>query len=75
MIPYALPQAGSIELAVYDAGGRLVQVLLSGEQPAGAGQVTWTGTDRAGRAVASGTYFARLQVGSEVQTRAMTLVR
>ena len=75
VIPYALPQAGPAELAVYDAGGRLVQVLLSGEQPAGVGQVTWFGKDRTGRAVASGTYFVRLKCGDEMRTRAVVLVR
>ncbi len=75
VVPYSLPRAGLVELTVHDAAGRLVRTLLSEQRPAGSGDVQWDGRDDAGRSVASGTYFARLQVAGETQTRPMVLVR
>jgi len=60
-INYSLPAAGRASLAVYDLAGELVKMLKSGKLPAGAGQVTWNRTDDAGRKVACGVYFCRLQ--------------
>jgi hypothetical protein len=60
-IEYSLPAAGRARLAVYDLAGRLVKTLLVGNLPVGAGQATWNRTDDAGRAVARGVYFCRLQ--------------
>jgi flagellar hook assembly protein FlgD len=51
---------------VYDAQGRRVRNLLTGETyPAGRHTVRWDGTDDTGRALGSGVYLFRMQVGSE----------
>jgi type 1 glutamine amidotransferase len=60
-INYSLPTTGRARLAVYDVAGKLVKTLASGCLPVGAGQVTWNRTDDAGRTVARGVYFCRLQ--------------
>jgi hypothetical protein len=60
-INYSLPAAGRATLVVYDLAGKLVRTLVSGNLPAGAGRVSWNRTDDAGRAVARGVYFCRLQ--------------
>jgi hypothetical protein len=62
-ISYSLPAAGRARLAVYDLAGKLVKVIASGTLPAGAGQSTWNRTDDAGKTVACGVYFCRLQAG------------
>jgi len=73
---FSLPQPGRVRLDVLDARGRHVATLLDAERPAGTQQVTWTGTDSAGRGVASGVYRVRMAVdGKVVDGRAVTLVR
>ncbi|MEZ4387058.1 MAG: FlgD immunoglobulin-like domain containing protein [Candidatus Krumholzibacteriia bacterium] len=74
-IGYALPRAGSLRIDVFDARGRLVRTLLRSEAPAGTGSVIWDGTDRGGRAVASGVYNLRLSTEFSVASRQVTLVR
>jgi hypothetical protein len=63
-------QAGDVRLAVYDALGRRVAVLLEGALPLGDRDLTW---DPAG--LASGTYLLRLEGGGTVVTRPLTLAR
>jgi hypothetical protein len=59
-IEYGLPRSAPIRLEVYDACGRLVQVLVSGVDQAGYHTAVWKCTDQHGRAVAEGAYFVRL---------------
>lgn len=59
-ISLVLPSAGSTRLEIYDPQGRLVKRLVNGWLPAGRHIVTWDGTDRAGRPVASGVYFSHV---------------
>ena len=74
-IDFALPRAQPVRLRILDAQGRVVRTLLDRELPAGAHRIRWDGRDGAGRAVASGVYFYRLQDGAATRTRKMTLVR
>lgn len=74
-LPLSLPRDGRVELAVYDAAGRRVRTLLSGLLPAGEREAVWDGRDDAGRALASGTYFAGLRSAGGLQVRPLTLVR
>ena len=68
-ISFALPEDAHVHLLVYDVRGRLVNVLLEGDQTAGPYDVVWNGTDAAGAPVASGTYFARLETSTGVRSR------
>ncbi len=72
---YALPREGRVSLRIYDARGRIVRTLVEAVHPAGRDAVVWDGTDRAGRAVASGLYFSRLEFEGAVVTRRMVLAR
>ena len=74
-IAFALPKAGAVELAVYDAAGRRVRTLVRGTLPAGHHEVTWNGRDDAGRSVAAGVYFVRLRQQDHRSTRKLLLVR
>ncbi len=75
-IAYAVPAGGGrIDLKVFDLSGRLVRTLVSGEMPAGNHTAVWTGLDDAGRRMASGTYFYRLQAPDFEDTRKMVLVK
>jgi hypothetical protein len=59
-IEYGLPKSTPVRLEVYDACGRLVQVLASGVGQAGYHTAVWKCADEHGRAVAQGAYFVRL---------------
>lgn len=74
-IRYDLPQAGTVELGIFDPRGRRVRTLLAGAMSAGAHEVAWDGCDARGRASASGTYILRLVTADGVQARAVTLAR
>jgi hypothetical protein len=62
-IAYTVPTGGGlVEIAVYDVAGREVRKLVSRTMTAGDGTVVWDGLDGRGVAVASGVYFARIDV-------------
>lgn len=74
-LSFALAQAGSVRMEVYDVRGRLVKVLAEGPHPAGEHQIVWEGEDDTGSAVASGVYFARFTGPVQVVTHRMALIR
>jgi fibronectin type 3 domain-containing protein len=75
-IEYALPEAASVSIAIYDILGQKVRELAAHPlQPAGFYQLTWDGLDHRGQGVASGIYFYRLKTPGFSQTRKMTLVK
>lgn len=60
---YTVPTGGGfVEIAIYDVTGREVRKLVSEAMAAGDGAVRWDGLDGRGKAVASGVYFAKLDV-------------
>jgi len=72
--PQAAPQRARLEIV--DLQGRLLQVLLDETTQSGRQyEAVWNGRDLTGRALASGIYLARLQVGNWQATRALTLVK
>ena len=54
VVPFALPEAAAVELAVYDMLGRRVAVLAEGAYPAGRHRVVFDGA-----ALPSGPYLVR----------------
>jgi len=73
---FALAEPARIELTIYDARGRLLVRLATGELPAGEHSLDWDGRDAAGRALPSGQYFARLlQSGQPAEERKLVLIR
>jgi len=74
-IVFALPQASNVDLAVFDLRGRRIVTLVHDLVTAGRHEIVWRGNDSAGRQVSSGVYFYRLQVGEEVFTRKMMLMK
>lgn len=73
---YELDTPTRVDLRVFDATGRLVRVLVRGEQmPAGNREAVWNGRDDAGRAVSAGVYFVCLQASGVRDTGRVTLVK
>ena len=74
-LEFAIPEAGAVELRVFDVQGREVRSLVSGQLPAGHHSATWDGTDEGGRPVASGIYIAALTGPGVSESRRMVLTR
>ncbi len=68
-------QGADVDLAVYDMGGRHVRTLVAEHLEPGQHRRLWDGRDARGRAVAAGTYFARLSARGQVVTRPLSLVK
>ena len=80
-VRFALPASESGEglfqtrLDIYNLRGALVHTLLNSSLPPGYYTVIWNGTDNTGKALSSGIYFYRLNVGNKVLTRKMILLK
>ena len=74
-IEYSLPEAGSINLTVFDIRGKEVTTLHDVNKPPGSYEVLWNGMDQHGNPVSTGVYFARLQAGDFSQTIKMVYLR
>jgi hypothetical protein len=75
MIRYDVPGESRVRIRVFDVAGRLVRTLVDGERIRGAGLTVWDGGDDAGRFVASGIYFCRLEASGLTDTRKLVLLR
>ena len=72
---YELGAPGRVRLAVYSVTGQLVATLADGDAAAGRHEASWNGSDRVGRPMAAGVYFARLQTAGGTLTQRLTLLR
>ena len=70
VVGFQLSVFGKTQLAVYDALGRRVAVLVDGMLPAGRHSVRFDGSG-----LASGVYLIRLESGGKVATRKMVLMK
>jgi hypothetical protein len=69
-IQYSLPQAGNINLKIYNLLGEEVKTLADEYKEAGKHSVQFNANN-----LASGIYFYRIQAGSFVETKKMTLIK
>jgi len=74
-IRFEVPSESQVSLRIYDVSGRLVRALVEGRRDARVHEVSWDGTDNAGRRVASGVYFCQLNAGSSVEVRKTVLLK
>lgn len=70
---YELAAFTSARIDIYDGSGRLTRTLLEGQRPAGRYSATWDRRGNDGHSVSAGTYFCRLNAGSESRTIRMVL--
>ena len=70
VISYQLPVSSTVRLSVFDVLGREVAVLVDERMTAGTHQINFDGA-----ALASGVYLYRLEVGNQVQSRKMVLIK
>lgn len=74
-IRYKLEQPGQVRLSIFDITGREVMRVMDQYQVGGSYSVTWNGRDEAGQQLASGVYFARLNVNGAFSTMRMMLAK
>ena len=73
-IPFILPVEADYALAIYGVDGQLVRRLASG-RGVGRHLAGWDARNDRGRLVASGVYWARLRVGSQLYRQPLVLIR
>ena len=71
-ISFVSSSAGPASVIIFDLGGRRVRAF---DALSASGTVSWDGRDAAGRPLAAGTYFVRLESGQERQTGRLQLIR
>ncbi len=70
-IQFDLPKDGEIYIAIYDANGRLVEVLINGKMQAGVHYLSWNAST-----YSSGVYFVKMDVDGEFkQVRKAVLLK
>jgi hypothetical protein len=69
-IKYQVTEAQVTTLKIYDLLGREVAILVNKAEPPGIYEVQWNAST-----MPSGVYYYRLQTGSHVETKAMTLLK
>jgi hypothetical protein len=70
VINFAIPKASFVTLKVYDASGREVQTLFSGEKSAGNHSVTFNA-----QGLSSGVYFYKIEAGDYKDVKKMILAK
>lgn len=74
-ISFEVSETSAIRLSVYDISGKLVTTLMNETRSAGRHEVYWNGQDAQGNSVSSGVYFARIESGTFVENKSMTLIK
>ncbi len=74
-ILFNLPQAGEVELVIYNIRGQRVSTLLNEYQQSGENRIVWDGRDESGRPVSSGVYFYRIIFDGESESGKMMLLQ
>ena len=73
---FQLPEAAPVTLTIHNTAGQRVAEMIRGEiLAAGLHERAWSGTDEAGRPVASGLYLYRLVAGDQVRVGKLALIR
>lgn len=68
--------SATVDVDIYDIGGRLVRRLISGEvKKEGRHEANWNGRDAAGRPVSAGTYICRLSADGVTDALRLTLLK
>ena len=74
-IRYALPEATSVTITVYDMMGRKVRTLVQDSQSAGYHTALWNATNDRGLPVSAGMYIYTLQAGDHHHMKKMILLK
>ncbi|MGD8396371.1 MAG: FG-GAP-like repeat-containing protein, partial [Candidatus Eiseniibacteriota bacterium] len=65
----------SVQIRIFDAGGRLVRTLVDGALAPGRHESVWDGRWATGRSAATGVYFYRVTIGDFTRAGKLTLLK
>jgi hypothetical protein len=74
-ISFELRTGGETKLRIFDAAGRRVRTLMTGNLDPGTYVAVWDGTDDGGRTVGSGVYFYELSQAGRKTARRMVVMQ
>jgi len=74
-IRFTLTKGENAKLSIFNTKGQLIKTLASNIRAAGTQSAIWDGKDEAGKSVASGIYFYRLETAQQTLTKKMLLVK
>ena len=74
-IRYRLDEDSQVRLAIYNAKGQLIHILVDAFQSAGNKTVVWSGETGFNRRVVSGMYYYELRVNDKKRTKRMLMLR
>lgn len=69
-IQFVLPEAGHIQIAIFNSMGEELTILYEGERPAGNHELSFNAAN-----LSSGIYYYRLRAGNSTETRKMLLLK
>ena len=75
IISFSLERDEWAEVGIYELTGRRVAVLADRTFTVGSHSLLWNGRDSQGREMPSGSYIVRLETGSGVEARKVSLIR
>ena len=74
-LSYQIGEPGRVRLAIFDASGQRVVMLVDAQVQTGLYEVRWDGRDDPGQFVATGVYLSRLQTREGTSVRKMLLLK
>jgi flagellar hook assembly protein FlgD len=74
-LSFALPEATSVELSIYNIRGQKLITLVNERKGRGEHTVIWNGLDDAGNSVVSGVYFYRFETEYKSESGRLVLVK
>jgi hypothetical protein len=74
-IKFGIANDTDTRIQIYNMRGQVVRELLDRQLKSGNYSVVWDGKDSLNRTLSSGTYYLRMQVGKDVFTRKLTLMK
>jgi hypothetical protein len=75
VIEFSIAEPSFVNLAIYDASGRIVRTLVSESKVADSYSLIWDGTNDSGVQVSAGMYLYKINAGSFTETKKMLLVK
>ncbi len=75
LINYSVPYMIHVKIGIYDVSGRLVKTVVNGKVNPGRYSEQWPGIDNAGRRVASGIYFVKMETEDYKQTHKIVVLK
>ena len=72
-VRYRIDRSDSVRLQIFDVTGKLVRELFNGMRPPGEYEAIWEGRDEGGNRLATGSFFVRLNVGGQIESRRIVL--